>query len=620
MLLALALVTWLIVRAVNASGTESNRYATATATRADVTETYVGSGTVQKTDQASVGFPASGTVSSVRVALRQHVKAGQELARMDNSDLRIAVIQAKQALADAEVNLEAAQKAAENATTTAAGSAPTTSSSTTSSSTTRSSTTKSSATSSASTAGRSEVSGGAFSAGRSATSSGAAVAAKIRQLSRTVAVAEARLAGLNALLARDFTVQQSTCAPLLGEMTPPLVTTPTVAPTPTATHTPTAAHTPTPSGSPTPSHSPTSASPTHAPTQPPSGPPAQTGLAACVSALVQTMRAQHQVIVQQGVLDRAVQALVNAALQAAQSSTGTTGSGAGSSQSVGTGRSQSGGTGGSASGGQTRSAATSGPSRQSSGQGTLTVASAEAAVTKAKLTLASAEAKLKAATLTAPISGTVSALPFVTGDSVSTSDQIVIIGKGAAEVQLDVPEAAFRTLAVGQHATVATAGGGHAAGVVTRLGLLPDESNSGSTTFPVLVAAPGSDASTLQAGAAASVTVTLGVSRNVVVLPVSAVARTGSTGVVQVLDNGIVTTTNLSLGRVGLTTIEITSGLRAGQTVVVADNSVALPTTSLRGLRGGLGGGGAGPAGGAGGAGGNGGAGGGGGGAPTGGR
>jgi hypothetical protein len=87
--------------------------------------------------------------------------------------------------------------------------------------------------------------------------------------------------------------------------------------------------------------------------------------------------------------------------------------------------------------------------------------------------------------------------------------------------------------------------------------------------------------------------------------------------VVQVLDNGVVTPTNVTLGRVGLTTIEITSGLRAGQTVVVADNTVALPTINLRGLRGGLGGGGAGPAGGAGG---NGGAGGGGGGAPTGGR
>jgi multidrug efflux pump subunit AcrA (membrane-fusion protein) len=311
------------------------------------------------------------------------------------------------------------------------------------------------------------------------------------------------------------------------------------------------------------------------------------------------MRAEHEVIVQQGVLDRAVQALVNAALQSAQSGVSSTGSSPGGSQFAGTGSSRSAGSGG-LSAGQSRSGTTSSQqSRQPGGQGTLTVASAEAAVTKAKLTLASAEAELKSATITAPISGTVSALPFAKGDTVTTSDQIVIIGKGSVEVQLNVPEAAFRTLAVGQPAVLVTPGGGRATGIVTRLGLLPDDSNSGSTTFPVLVAATRSDAATLQAGAAAAVTVTLGVSQNVVVLPVSAVTRTGSTGTVQVLDNGALTRTDVTLGRVGPATIEITSGLRAGQTVVVADNTVPLPTVNLRALRGGggLGGGNGGPAG-----------------------
>jgi len=55
-----------------------------------------------------------------------------------------------------------------------------------------------------------------------------------------------------------------------------------------------------------------------------------------------------------------------------------------------------------------------------------------------------------------------------------------------------------------------------------------------------------------------------------------------------VLDNGVLTKTDVTLGRVGLATIEITSGLRAGQTVVVADNTVG----------GGLGGGNGGPPGG----------------------
>jgi multidrug efflux pump subunit AcrA (membrane-fusion protein) len=233
-LLALALVAWLVVRSLNASGAESNRYATATATRADVTETYEGSGTVQKTDQASVRFPSAGTVTSVSVALRQHVKAGQELARMDNTDLKIAVIQAKQALADAEVNLESAQNAAASVSTSVASSAPTTSTST----------------SSSASRGNSARAGGSSSSAASrgsGTSSGAGSAtAKIRQLSRTVAAAQARLASLNAMLAHDFAIQQATCAPLLGGTAPPPVTPPTHSTPPPHTTPPT--HT-TPPGS-----------------------------------------------------------------------------------------------------------------------------------------------------------------------------------------------------------------------------------------------------------------------------------------------------------------------------------------------------------------------------------
>ena len=211
-LLAIALVAWLVVRSLNASGAESDRYATATATRADVTETYQGSGTVQKTDQASIGFPSAGTVISVSVTLRQRVQAGQELARMDNTDLRIAVIQAKQALADAEVNLESAQNAADSVSTGAASSAPTASSST----------------SSSASRGTASTTGGSSSSSasrRSGTSSSAgSAAAKIRQLSRAVSVAQARLNGLNALVAHDFAVQQATCAPLIGGAAPPPVT------------------------------------------------------------------------------------------------------------------------------------------------------------------------------------------------------------------------------------------------------------------------------------------------------------------------------------------------------------------------------------------------------------
>jgi hypothetical protein len=72
--------------------------------------------------------------------------------------------------------------------------------------------------------------------------------------------------------------------------------------------------------------------------------------------------------------------------------------------------------------------------------------------------------------------------------------------------------------------------------------------------------------------------------------------------VVQVLTNGIPTPTTVTLGAIGTATVEVTQGLKPGQTVVLADNQTALPTNSSnRGLAGGGGGfGGGAPPGGAG--------------------
>jgi hypothetical protein len=234
----------------------------------------------------------------------------------------------------------------------------------------------------------------------------------------------------------------------------------------------------------------------------------------------------------------------------------------------------------------------------------MTVASAEAAATKADLALTTAETQLKAATMRAPISGVVAALPYVKGQTAAVTDQAVIIGKGSIRVVMNVPEMAFRTLQVGQPATITTPGGGRAAGKVTTLALLPTQSTSGSTTFPVTVAATGKGASSLPAGATAGVSVRLATSQHAVVVPVSAVTRNGRSGVVEVLTKGVPTRTTVTLGAIGTSTVEVTAGLTPGQTVVLADNQTPLPTNSTnRGLRGGPGGGfGGGPPGAAGGA------------------
>lgn len=193
--------------------------------------------------------------------------------------------------------------------------------------------------------------------------------------------------------------------------------------------------------------------------------------------------------------------------------------------------------------------------------------------------------------MTAPIDGTVSAVPFDNGETASTEDAAVIIGTGGVRIEMDVTEATFNTLKLGQQATITTPGGGRAVGTVSARGLLPTESESGSSgspTFPVTVTASGKAAKSLPVGATGSVSVTLKSTSDAIVVPVSAVIRSGSAGVVQVLKDGTPTRTAVKLGAVGGSTVEVIEGLSPGQTLVIADNSTALPTNnSNRGLRGG---------------------------------
>ena len=107
---------------VAVAGTSSrpatDRYVTATVSKGSVTETLALSGTVTRTNTADARFGTSGTVTSVKVAVGQKVKAGQVLATLDKAPLSVALLQAKAGLARAQATLSAdldSQTAAEAA-------------------------------------------------------------------------------------------------------------------------------------------------------------------------------------------------------------------------------------------------------------------------------------------------------------------------------------------------------------------------------------------------------------------------------------------------------------------------------------------------------------------------
>lgn len=122
---AVAVVAGATGTAYAALGRSGPHYRLATATVADVTSTLHVIGTVTPVDQASLGFPVSGTVASVAVKPGQHVRAGQLLASLDATQLAARVTSAEQGIANANLTVaddETSRDAATIATTV--GSAP----------------------------------------------------------------------------------------------------------------------------------------------------------------------------------------------------------------------------------------------------------------------------------------------------------------------------------------------------------------------------------------------------------------------------------------------------------------------------------------------------------------
>ncbi len=205
-----------------------------------------------------------------------------------------------------------------------------------------------------------------------------------------------------------------------------------------------------------------------------------------------------------------------------------------------------------------------------------TIAQDQAEIDRAEVDVIDAEAALAAAVIKAPADGTVAAVDVTEGSSVSAgAAAVTVIAEGLTSVELEVTSAQLGKLQVGQKATVSPAGvDKDLPGKVTLLGKVPDTS-SGSSTFAVTVTLD-EEGLDLLAGNTATVEVVLGSAEDVLTVPASAV----SDGAVTVLDeDGRPKKVRVTTGLTGRTTIEVTEGIDAGDEIVLADLSTALPTT-----------------------------------------
>ncbi len=531
----LAVVAAVGIGVAFASPSGRARYVTATVGTGDVTQTYTTSGTVTRTSTSTASFAVDGTVSSVEVSVGSSVDAGEVLAVLKKGPLQLAVLQAETSVAEAKASLYSAQHP-----------------------------------SSATSASRTGSTAQAASRANSSGTSGSGLA----KASTGVTIDPAVLLKATQRLTTAVAGESKVCAPVFGATPSPSVTpspsrTPSARPTPSTSRSKEPSASTSPSAAPTASISPTtepspttSASPSKSPSATPSRPSGQVRNQADVIERNDPTTAELKAC---GTARAEVQ-LATAALQQTvrQLTTPRPGSSNGS-----------GANGGSASGSGDASAP-----KVSAAQ----VASAKAELLQAEQDLQAAQDDLDHAELVAPISGTIGSVDLTPGGSAG-SGSITIVGSGNAQVQIELPLKTRALIATGRQVSVAAAGSTTALhGTVTAISTTETSGTAGDTptySTTVTVADPNQ---LLATGARASVSIPVRTATSVLRVPASAITPTGSgTATVEVVDSAGAENARgveVNTGAVGAGWVEVTKGLSAGELVVLADNTAALPTNS----------------------------------------
>ena len=557
-------------------------YRTAVAEQASVTQTLSSVGTVSSANRATVSFPVSGTVATVPVALGDHVSAGQTVATLATSTLQQSVDTASATLATSEQKLATDTASQSSAATNASSASSASSSSALSTSSLTAQQLSGTPTSAPTSSPTSAPKGGTGHSPGSGVAGGGGIAGLQQAVIAAQRQLDALLRSINLSACRQSTAATFSVDGITASSNSVSVTVTVPAGTTeelvdnTGTIVPPASAPLTVSG-----NTFTFASIDTTTYPGPysvrfSLPPTQSLNSTCVAADLQAL--QQQVAAAEAQLNSAIANLTKAL--AAQQST-TTHSSAPSQHKTATATSPSG------------SAQHSGAG---AGSGTGTVPTAadlaadQAHIDAASANLQVAQQDLAAATLTTPIAGTVADVTLSAGLSVGAASQtarITIVGPGTTLVQTTVPITNLDAVKVGEHAQVVVDGNADPiAATVSQIGVI-DSTTGTTTTYPVTLQLTASGAHFFD-GAGADVTITVQSLSNVLSVPTSAVHSVGNLHTVEVLTGSKVSTVRVGIGATGDERTQITSGLTAGQRVVLANLSTPLPSnnTNLRRLTG----------------------------------
>jgi RND family efflux transporter MFP subunit len=212
----------------------------------------------------------------------------------------------------------------------------------------------------------------------------------------------------------------------------------------------------------------------------------------------------------------------------------------------------------------------------------------QSAVDAATASLAVAQEQLGQAAIISPFAGVVSSVGLTVGQQAtagSTTSAIDVIDPTGHGVTLSVDVTKIASVKVGQEADVLPDGSATAlAATVTYVAAAP---NPSSTAYKVQLAF-ASKPTRLRDGIQAAVKITTSQAADVLAVPTSAIRHRGTLGYVLVLEGSTTRQQStreqiVTAGAVGAVYTQITQGLTAGQRVVLADPSQAIPTNTITG-------------------------------------
>ncbi|MDO8731054.1 MAG: HlyD family efflux transporter periplasmic adaptor subunit [Actinomycetota bacterium] len=225
--------------------------------------------------------------------------------------------------------------------------------------------------------------------------------------------------------------------------------------------------------------------------------------------------------------------------------------------------------------------------------GVASVAAASAAASREQLS--NVQRAYAQTTLRAPVAGTIGAVNATVGQSsasssgtTGSSSVITLVGKGELDVTSNFNEADAAKVTAGMSATITFTALPTASATGKVISVSPVSSTSnGLTTYPVIISIDKAPKGVL-AGMTASVSVATSEASNVLVVPSTAITTLGGSSTVTVKRGDQETVVQVVTGVKGDSTTEITSGLTAGDVIVLptaATSSTGFPTGGIPGGR-----------------------------------